>query len=43
MKKIVLVFVEGVTDKVSLELSLNTLESKSNNKSIFIVYGTDIT
>lgn len=43
MSKIVLVFVEGITDKVSLELSLNTLESKSNNKSIFIVHGTDIT
>lgn len=43
MSKIVLVFVEGITDKISLELSLNTLESKSNKKSIFIVYGTDIT
>lgn len=43
MMKVFLLFVEGETDKTSLELMLNTIAKNNNIRTHFIVYGTDIT
>ena len=43
MMKVFLLFVEGKTDKISLELMLNTIAKNNNIRTHFIVYGTDIT
>lgn len=43
MSKIILVFVEGITDKISLELMINTLAPQSGPRPTFIVHHCDIT
>lgn len=43
MSKIILVFVEGITDKISLELMINTLVPHDRSRPTFIVHNCDIT
>ena len=41
--KIFMIFVEGETDKTSLDLMLTTIAKNNNLRTHFIVFGTDIT